>query len=237
VLMIRSSHAKGTTKARNLLFAILGLTMAGIAWIAMAWLTLRVQAMRCPVDTFFWASNQVPTMLQIVPLFIPAIGVGFLTANWIVGAAPGGRAFFNPVRRPGTDGAERKMLIKFSLGSLLLILPISLSASLCQFCLQPRAIKYQPYPWTGFREYAWQDVSAVTATCRYSGGRNAGWRKQFILGMNDGAALDLMTWPAAAVRAYPEIAQALHGLEISLNASGVTPRCPQPYLGLLTKRP
>ena len=59
--MNRSSHAKGTRRARNLLFAVLGLALAGIAWTAMAWLTLQIQAMRCPVDTFFWASNQVAT--------------------------------------------------------------------------------------------------------------------------------------------------------------------------------
>jgi hypothetical protein len=235
--MNRSGHSKGTRKARNLLFVLLGLALAGIAWTAMAWLSLQFQAMSCPVGTFFWASNQVPTAVQIVPLFIPPIGIGFLAANWIVGAIPGGRTFFNPARKAGADDAERRMLIKFSLGSLLLILPISLSASLCQFCLQPGVITYQPYPWAGFREYAWQDVAAVTATCRYSGGRNAGWRKQFILEMRDGAAIDLMTWPAAAIRAYPAIAQALHGEEFSFDASGVAPQCPQPYLGMLDRRP
>ena len=219
------------------MFAVLGLALAGIAWTAMAWLTLQIQAMRCPVDTFFWASNQVATAVQIVPLCFSAIGIGFLAANWIVGVIPGGRAFFNPNRKPGTDDAERRMLLKFSLGSLLLILPISLSASLCQFCLDPHAITYQPYPWTGFRKYAWRDVSSVTATCRYSGGRNAGWRKQFVLEMRDGAALDLMTWPAAVVHAYPVIAQALHGQKFSFDASGVAQGCPHPYLGMLTHRP
>jgi hypothetical protein len=237
LILNRSSHAKGTRKARNLLFAILGLTLAGIAWTAMAWLTLQFQAMRCPVGTFFWASNQVPTALQVVPLCFSAIGISFWAANWIVGKIPGGRAFFNPKRKPRADDAEQRMLIKFTLGSLLLILPISLSASLCQFCLQPHAITYQSYPWTGFREYVWQDVSSVTTACRYSRGRNAGWRKQFILGMKDGATFDLMTWPAAAVRAFPEIAKALRGGDFSFDESGVAPRCPQPYMGMLSHRP
>jgi hypothetical protein len=73
--------------------------------------------------------------------------------------------------------------------------------------------------------------------CRYSRGRNAGWRKQFILGMKDGATFDLMTWPAAAVRAYPEIAQALRGGDFSFDESGVALRCPQPYMGMLSHRP
>jgi hypothetical protein len=189
---------------------LLGLALAGVAWIVMALLTQRFQAARCPQDTFFWASNQFPTALQIVPLLFPALGVGFLTANWLIASIPGGRDFFN--QSPNRVG-EQWQLIKLCLILLLVTLPISVSASLCQFCLQPHAILDQPYPWTGFRQYAWQDVSAVTATCRYVRGRNAGWRKQYVLEMRDGASFDLMTWPAAAFRASPAIAEALHGQE------------------------
>jgi hypothetical protein len=204
----------------------------------LALLTQQFQAARCPHDTFFWASNQVSTALQIVPLLFPALGVGFLTANWLIASIPGGRDFFNQSRKPGPDRiGEQRQLIKFCLMLLLVTLPISLSASLCQFCLQPHAISYQPYPWTGFRQYTWDDVSTVTATCRYSRGRYTGWRKQFILEMRDGAALDLMTWPTAAVRASPAIAQALRGHEFRFDAAGVALGCPEPYLGMLTLRP
>jgi hypothetical protein len=148
------------------------------------------------------------------------------------------RDFFNQSRKPGSDRlGEQRQLIKFCLLLLLVTLPISLSASLCQFCLQPHAIAYQPYPWTGFRQYTWEDVSAVTATCRYSRGRYSGWRKQLVVEMHDGAGLDLMTWPTAAVRAYRSIAQALQGQDFAFDASGIAPGCPEPYLGLLTHRP
>ena len=238
VIMSRHRPTQGNRKARNLLFALLGLALAGVAWIAMAWTMQQFQAARCPQDTFFWASNQVPTALQIVPLFFPALGVGFLTANWLIAAIPGGRDFFNQPRKPGPDrGGEQRQLIKFSLMLLLVTLPISVSASLCQFCLQPHAIAYQPYPWTGFRQYTWEDVSAVTATCRYSRGRFTGWRKQFILEMRDGPVLDLMAWPTAAIRASPSIAQALHGHEFRFDVAGVAPGCPEPYLGMLSHRP
>ena len=236
--MSRRRPTRGSRKARSLLFALLGLALAGVAWIAMALLMQQFQAARCPQDTFFWASNQVPTALQIVPLFFPALGVGFLTANWLIAAIPGGRDFFNQPRKPGPDRVgEQRQLIKFSLMLLLVTLPISVSASLCQFCLQPHAIAYQPYPWTGFRQYTWEDVSAVTATCRYSRGRFTGWRKQFILEMHDGPVLDLMAWPTAAIRASPSIAQALHGHEFRFDVAGVAPGCPEPYLGMLSHRP
>ena len=55
--------------------------------------------------------------------------------------------------------------------------------------------------------------------------------------MRDGAALDLMTWPAAALRAYPSIAEALHGQVFTFDAGGVARGCPQPYLGMLSRRP
>lgn len=238
VIMSRRRPTRGNRKARNLLFALLGLALAGFAWIAMALLTQLFQAARCPQGTFFWASNQVATALQIVPLFFPALGIGFLTANRLIASIPQGRDFFNQSRKPGPGRVgEQRQLIKFCLIALLVTLPISLSASLCQFCLQPGAILDQPYSWTGFRQYTWRDVSAVIATCRYSTGRYSGWRKQFILEMRGGPALDLMTWPAAAVRAYPSIAEALQGQELAFDASGVAPGCPRPYLGMLTHRP
>jgi hypothetical protein len=216
-----------------LLFAALGLSLAGVAWFAMAWLMQRLQAMRCPDATFFWASNQIAIALQVVPLAFPAIAVGFLIAN----TARVGLDRFHP---SGTPGARRagvgRQMIKLTLIMLALTLPISFAASLCQFCLEPQAIHYQAAPWSGFRTYGWEDVAWVTATCNYRRGRSAGWTKQFILAMRDGAAIDLMTWPAAALRAYPEIAQALHGQEFSFDASGVSPRCPEPYLSMLTRR-
>ena len=63
----------------------------------MALLMQQFQAARCPHDTFFWASNQVPTALQIVPLFFPALGVWFLTANWLIAAIPVEDAISSPI--------------------------------------------------------------------------------------------------------------------------------------------
>ncbi len=212
----------------------MGLALAGLAWMAMAWATQRLQAARCPADAFFWASSQIATALQIVPLFFPALGVGFLAANGIVASIPKGAEFFSQSRN---DRGMQPQLIKFCLLLLAVAAPVSLGAGLSQFCLQPESIVYRPYPWAGFQHYGWRDLATVTAACRYRRGRYAGWRKQFILGMWDGTDLDLMIWPAAAVSAYPEIARALRGQAFRFDSSGVEPRCPPPYLGMLTQRP
>ena len=81
--MRRHGSTRGSRKARNLRFALLDLALAGVASIAMALLTQRFQAARCPQDTFFWASNQIPTALQIVPFFFRLLPLGFWTANWL----------------------------------------------------------------------------------------------------------------------------------------------------------
>ena len=58
------------------------------------------------------------------------------------------------------------------------------------------------------------------------GGRPTGWVKQLILTVREGASMDLMTWPAPAVRAYPAIAEALGGHYFTFDAKEVTPAVP-----------
>jgi hypothetical protein len=198
----------------------------------MVWVMQRLQAARCPVGTFFWASNQAATALQVIPLALPALSVGFLIASWVLPER------LPQSRNPGAVAArERRQMVKLSLILFALALPISLAASLCQFCLGPQAVAYQATPWSGFRQYGWEDVASVTATCHYRRGRYAGWMKQLIVAMRDDAAIDLMTWPAATVRAYPAIAEALRGHDFTFDAKGVAPRCPEPYLSILSRRP
>ena len=236
--MVSRASASEKRRLRSVSLAIVGLTFAGGAWLAMAWLMQRFQAQRCPGNTFFWASNQIPTALQIVPLCFPALGLGFLAANRLFAVLPArpGRSFRS--KAPGANGArEQGQMIKATSILLLVTLPVSFAASLCQFCLEPQGILYQATPWSGLRYYGWDDVSSVTATCRYDSGRYAGWRKQYLLTLRDGSALDLMTWPGAAVRAFSAVAGALRGQGLSYDATGVAPGCPQPFLGMFVRRP
>ena len=236
--MIHRTSASRRKRARNLGLAVVGLTIAGVAWLAMAWLMQRFQAARCPGSAFYWASNQIPTALQVVPLCFPAIGLGLLAASQLFAVPPTApRRSLRP-KSPGADRVrEQAQMIKVTSMLLLIALPISFAGSLCQYCLEPDAILYQGSPWSGLRRYGWEEVSSVTATCRYSRGRYAGWSKQFILTLRDGSAIDLMTWPAAAVRAYPAIAQALRGQRLFIDTSGVVPGCPEPYSSMFASPP
>ena len=234
----RRNSVSQRRRARNLVFAALGLALAGLAWLAIAWAMLRLQAARCPADTFLCASGQIATAVQIVPLFLPALGVGFLIATWLAASLPAGRIGLPQTGRAGGSRAgDQAQMLKLSLILLAVALPISFAASFSQFCLGGGAIAYRAAPWSGFRTYEWEDVASVTATCHYRRGRYQGWTKQLILTLRDGAAFDLMSWPSATVRAYPAIADALRGHDFAFDAKGVARRCPEPYLGILTRRP
>jgi hypothetical protein len=234
----RRNSVSQRRRAQILVFAGLGLALAGLAWLAMAGAMLQLQAARCPADTFFCASDQIATAVQIVPLFLPALGVGFLIATWLDASLPAGLIRSRETGRPsGRRAGDQAQMVKLSLILLALILPISFGASLSQFCLGARAIAYQAAPWSGFRTYEWEEVASVTATCSYRRGRYPGWTKQLIVTMRDGAAFDLMSWPSATARAYPAIAGALSGHDVSFDAKGVAPRCPEPYLGTMTRHP
>jgi hypothetical protein len=204
----------------------------------MAGAMLQLQAARCPADTFFCASGQIATAVQIVPPFLPALGIGFLIATWLDAPLPTGLVRSRETGRPsGRHAGDQAQMLKLSLILLALTLPVSFAASLSQFCLGPQFIAYQAAPWSGFRTYEWEDVASVTATCRYRRARYPGWTKQLNVTMRDGAAFDLMSWPSATVRAYPAIAEALRGHNFSFDAKGVAPRCPEPYLSIMTRHP
>ncbi|HEY3624536.1 MAG TPA: hypothetical protein VGL12_19475 [Roseiarcus sp.] len=234
----RRNSVSQRRRAQSLIFAGLGVALAGLAWLAMAWSMLQLQAARCPADTFFCASGQIATAVQIVPLFLPALGIGFLIATWLDASLPTGLVRSRETGRPsGRHAGDRAQMLKLSLILLALTLPVSFAASLSQFCLGVRTIAYQAAPLSGFRTYEWEDVASVTATCHYRRGRYPGWTKQLIVTMRDGAAFDLMSWPAAAARAYPAIAEALRGRDFFFDAKDVAPQCPEPYFSMLTHRP
>jgi hypothetical protein len=217
-----SRRTFGSHPALSISPSIVGVALAGMArWLLAFWLVRQFQSARCPENTFLSCSNEIANLLQGVPLLFPAFGVGLPLYNWVV---------LLLTKRPHPTRQSRGL--RWALVLLLLALPVSVAASLCAYCLKPDAILIQAYLWSGFREYAWEDVAPVTTACHYSGGRSPGWRKQFILTMRDGVALDLMTREDEGVRAHPAVIQALNRQAFSFDPSGVARQCPQLYLCL-----
>ena len=125
----RRNSVSQRRRAQNLVFAALGLALAGLAWLAIAWGMLRLQAARCPADTFLCASGQIATAVQIVPLFLPALGIGFLIATWLGASLPAGRIGSSDGKAERFSRGRSGANVKLSLILLALALPISFAAA------------------------------------------------------------------------------------------------------------
>jgi hypothetical protein len=129
--------------------------------------------------------------------------------------------------------------MRFSLIVLSIMLPMSVAASLTQYCLLQQEILYQSWPWTGLQQYSWRDVATIETTC--SRGGRGGWKGFFDVVMRDGARLEIPVppfWSVGSppfVRVYPEIARALDGVDFTFNSKNVSPGCP--YASGLLRRP
>jgi len=223
--------------ARNLLLVVPAFALMGAISVGLVWLLQQLQSARCPDRTFLSGSDQIATGLQTLPIFMGSIGISFVAVNWIAHAIPPVRDFFDrDARRHNERGyaASQRGLLKFSMVTLALALAIGAGASLSQYCLADDQLLYQRWPWTGLQRYSWHDIAAIETSCTRS---KSSWSGHFFLTLRDGSRFDLMAWPRALVRVYPEITQALEDVDFSFDARGVSPGCDVPYLALLTRRP
>ena len=222
---------------RNLLllvpaFALMGAISVGLVSLLQQW-----QSARCPAGTFLFGSGQVATALQAVPIFLGSIGISFFAVNRIAHSIPPVRDFFDrDARRQGEPGyaASQRGLLRFSLATLALAWAIGAAASLSQYCLSGDQVLYQRWPWSGLQQHSWHDIAGIETSCARS--KNS-WNGHFFLVMRDGSRFDLMAWPRALVRVYPEIRAALKDVDFSFDSRGVQPGCDVPYLALLTRQP
>jgi len=233
----KSPSASRRKSARNLLLVLPAFAVIGAISVAVVWLLQRLQSARCPDGAFLVGSGQVATIFQTIPIFMGAIGISFFAVNWVAHSITPVSDFFDrDARQQGAPGyrASQRGLLTFSAVTLALALAISGGASLSQYCLLEDQVLYQPGPWTGMRPYSWSDVATIETSCTRS---KSSWDGHFFLIMRDGSRFDLMAWPRALVRVYPEIARALKGVDFAFDSSGVRPGCDLPYLAVLTRRP
>jgi hypothetical protein len=223
--------------ARNLFLVVPAFALMGAISVGLVWLLQQLQSARCPDRTFLSGSDQIATGLQTLPIFMGSIGISFLAVNWIAHSIPPVRAFFDSdARRTNERGyaASQRGLLKFSLIALALTLAIGTGASLSQYCLADNQLLYQRWPWTGLQHYSWHDIGAIETSCSRS---KSSWTGHYFLIMRNGSRFDLMAWPRALVRVYPEIKDALKDVDFSFDSRRVRPGCDVPYLALLTRRP
>jgi hypothetical protein len=239
----RSQYAK---RLSNLLyFAAVIAVMAAISFAAI-WLIEQLQSLRCPAGTFLVGAGDLAIMLQKIPIVFASFGFGILTVEWLVHSTQRLQRFQRDLMRFSMrEDYELRYrtfqgdLLRFSLIVLSIMLPISVVASLWQYCLLQQEILYQPWPWTGLQQYSWSDVATIETTC--SRGGRGGWKGFFDVVMRDGARLEIPVppfWSVGSppfVRVYPEIARALDGVDFTFNSKNVSPGCP--YASGLLRRP
>jgi hypothetical protein len=223
--------------------------MAAICFAA-AWVIEQLQSLRCPAGTFLVGSEDGRRMLQRIPILLASFFLGIPIVEWFVHLTQRLHRFGRDLMRLSMPKANYELRyrtfqrdnIKVSLVVLSIMLPISVTASLSQYCLSQQEILYQPWPWTGLQRYSWNDIARIETSCSSprSKGRGKGY---FDVVMRDGARLEIAVppfsfpspGPPPLVLAYPEIRRALDGVAFTFDAQDVRPDCP--YAGVLLRRP
>jgi hypothetical protein len=197
-----------------------------------------LQAARCPAGTFLWGSTPWSLAFQLIPLFAVGGGLGWLTIRRVAHVMAMRR---RPVAPAVAQRAEARHLRSQSLPARIttimavVALPLVGAASLSQFCLAGTAVAYQPRPWMSLERYSWDDVAAITASCRRSRG---GCNPSYVITLRDGKSFDIMTWPRAALKVYSQMSDALRGRSFTFDSSAVCRRrVSAQQAQMLTQRP
>jgi hypothetical protein len=205
--------------------------------IAVVWLLQQWQSSRCPAGTFLVGPAQGGMVVQVAPILFASIGFGLIFMFWFAHTIPPLRGSFGRAADGDHESVYRRSqhaLVRLSLPVALIALPISVVGSLPQYCLLESGFLYQSWPWNAPRSYSWSDVAEVATACHY---RKNGWYPSFVVITRDGESFDLMDWLPSFMRAYPEIARALHGVEFKFNSTHVNRDCVDFDGGLLLRRP
>jgi hypothetical protein len=223
-----------TYSTRRSLGIILPGLLAGAAlWFGATRLLYALQSARCPAGTFYFDGAQ--HIFVLAPFMVPAVFLASFMMNAMVLRLPPMRRGVVTAPSPSTVVRNARYIRssrRLFLGSLAIAVPVSLAFTLWQFCLVRDAIWYAPSPWAALHRYEWADVAGVKADCWRS--RN-GISASYVLTMDDGESFNVMGAENAAVAAYPEMAEALHGLAFDFTpAPG---RCASIFGRMLSERP
>jgi hypothetical protein len=198
--------------------------------------------------TLLLGSEDGARMLQRFPILFASFFLGVPTVEWFVHSIQGLHRFRRDLMGLSTPGANYQLRyrmfqrdnMKVSLVVLSIMLPISVTASLSQYCLSQREVLYQPWPWTGLQSYSWSDVAKIETNCWTTKARKPG-KGYFDVVMRNGESLEIALpsfasfGPPPLVRAYPEISRALDGVAFAFNSKDVSPGCV--YANVLLQRP
>lgn len=118
-----------------------------------------------PADTFFASTaNELSVLLFLLGLGLVALGPGFILSNLIQRTIPYLRTLQNRLNHPQGNQAfnqATKGLLQFSLGTFVLIYPLSILGGLNYCALSPDGVFYRPWFALHVIHYQWRQVKDI----------------------------------------------------------------------------
>lgn len=164
-------------------------------------LTLSEQIWFGPDHIFFCTPTPVSMIILFLALAVLSIPLGFIIANLLLWMVPPIRAGLEraEARAGGSFAAANAGLVKFTLVSAVVLLPVYTVAVGSKVCLSGSDIYYQAHVLAPLQTYAMSQFTEVRPRC--SKGSRGGWDIGLDIAMSDGTSFDLAVvapWFAAS---------------------------------------
>jgi hypothetical protein len=159
-----------------------------------------------PANALLSGRTRVGGIFMFVPILFPSLGAGMIFANlaaWPIRAA---REAFEREAKGHKNVSFRKAmkpLSIFTLGALVIFMPLALLGTLNYFYVTAEGVYYNPLPSLSEKHYRWQDIKEIHTRCL---AERKNLHLNYKLIMADQRKIDLMEETRIKfVRAFPAI--------------------------------
>jgi hypothetical protein len=187
-------------------------------------LTLRAQIWFGPDHVFFCTPTHLSAIILFLVLAVLSIPLGFLIANLLLWMVPPIRAALEraEARAGGSFASANAGIVKFTLVSAIVLLPVYTAAVGSKVCLSGSEIYYQAHLLAPLQTYAISQLTQVRPRC-IKGGRG-GWDIGLDIALSDGTSFDLAVVGPWFSASSESILPSLRG--IRSNDSQIESGCP-----------
>lgn len=233
---------KARIRAKDWIQIAEGFAGAGIGFliaISIGHVLVKLQAKICEVDAFLSGPTRIGEFLVGIviilglivatPVSLYLVFRADMLARQILGIPVSLVLQHSRQRHPANRRWAIWAIVSFSVTLML----GSLAALESYFCAAASGITLRQAIWTELKDYRWDDVRDVITKCDRLGRSQ---RNSYVLVMMDGNRIDLAIKNGEFAAAYPQVEQALHGLNVSFRT--ISPEhCPPDLKAIFTKQP
>ena len=204
------AEARERAKRRKSPWNLILIPLCIIGIIASAFLIAKLlldfQSSMFPANALLSGRTRIGGIFMFVPILFPSLGIGALFGNlaaWPI--LPARRTFEREAK--GHKNASFKKAMKllgvFTLGALVVFMPLALLGALNYFYVTAEGIYYNPLLSLSEKHYRWQDIKEIHTRCL---AERKNLHLNYKLIMTDQRKIDLMEETRLKfVRAYPVI--------------------------------